>query len=189
MWQIDKTFDFCYSHRVYVQKLNTDLCSVGDTSCACRHIHGHQGKVQVFLEGDHLDDRSMVLDFKETGFIKDFINNYLDHKFIIDRNDPMFEYLVTDLFKKTTGLSCLNTLPVTIAERCIGQTIHLDHVPPGSPEYEILEGYFIVDFVPTSENLSKWLHTIAQHRLKEFNIKVQRVEFWETPKSRSSYIG
>ena len=100
----------------------------------------------------------------------------------------MFEFLVVDLFKKATGLSCLNTLPVIIVNRNIGQTIHLASCKPGTPEYEILEGFFIVDFVPTSENLSKWLHYIVQHRLEEFNVKVQRVEFWETPKSRSTYI-
>lgn len=189
-WTIDKTFDFCYSHRVYVQRLNHDFCSIGDTSCACRHIHGHQGKVHVFLESETLDDRAMVVDFKEIGFMKDFIDGYLDHKFIIDKNDPMFYHLVEASWKLVTD-SPIRYIPVSVkgTENIVGHILDLSIISDkiGTPEYEILEGFFVVDFIPTSENLSKWLHTVAQSKLDQLGVKVSKVEFWETPKSRSSY--
>lgn len=189
-WTIDKTFDFCYSHRVYVQKLNHDFCSTGDTNCACRHIHGHQGKVHIFLESDTLDDRAMVVDFKEIGFMKDFIDGYLDHKFIIDKNDPMFYHLVEASWKLAT-YKPIEYVPVSVkgTTETVGQILNLSLISDkiGTPEYEILEGFFVIDFIPTSENLSKWLHTAAQNKLNQLNVTVSRVEFWETPKSRSTY--
>jgi 6-pyruvoyltetrahydropterin/6-carboxytetrahydropterin synthase len=191
MWQIDKTFDFCYSHRVYVQRLNIDYCSSGDTACACRHIHGHQGKVHVFLESETLDDRAMVVDFKEIGFMKDFIDGRLDHKFIIDAKDPMFGHLVDGTWNlvKQTPIKFTEVL-VPGTSYIAGRVIDLSSIADleGTPEYEVLEGFFIIDFIPTSENLSEWLHTIAQVKLDGLGVKVTKVEFWETPKSRSTFI-
>ena len=45
---IDKTFEFCYGHRVWTQKLNGEYAA--DLKCACRHLHGHEGKLQVYLK-------------------------------------------------------------------------------------------------------------------------------------------
>jgi 6-pyruvoyltetrahydropterin/6-carboxytetrahydropterin synthase len=53
-WVIDKQFSFCYGHRVWSQKLVAEYCETGDTACKCRHLHGHEGLVHVFLEGDTL---------------------------------------------------------------------------------------------------------------------------------------
>ena len=46
-WVIDKTIEFCYGHRVWTQKLDGKYAD--DLKCACRHLHGHEGKVQVYL--------------------------------------------------------------------------------------------------------------------------------------------
>ena len=177
-WTIDKTFDFCYSHRVYVQRLNADFCSSDDTKCACRFIHGHQGKVHIFLEADQLDDRAMVVDFKEIGFMKDFIDGYLDHKFIIDKNDPMFYHLVEASWRLATDKPIVY-VPVSVkgTSDTVGNILDLSIISDkiGTPEYEILEGFFIVDFIPTSENLSKWLHTAAQNKLNQLGVTVSRV--------------
>ena len=51
--------------------------------------------------------------------------------------------------------------------------------------YEMYEEFIIVDFVPTSENISAWLLQIVQKKMMEINITVSRIEFFETPKSRS----
>ena len=48
------------------------------------------------------------------------------------------------------------------------------------------EGFIVVDFVPTSENLSAWLLNIIQEKMSQINIKVSHVEFLETPKSKST---
>ena len=50
---------------------------------------------------------------------------------------------------------------------------------------EMYEGFFIVDFVPTSENLSAWLLEIVQKKMAKINIHVSHLEYFETPKSRS----
>ena len=46
----------------------------------------------------------------------------------------------------------------------------------------------IVDFVPTSENLSSWMAELVEIKMKKLGVTVQRVEWYETPKSRSVYI-
>ena len=57
------------------------------------------------------------------------------------------------------------------------------------PEEEFYEGFFIVDFLPTSENLSKYLYDVAHAKMSKIDVKVARVDWFETPKSRSSYSG
>jgi 6-pyruvoyltetrahydropterin/6-carboxytetrahydropterin synthase len=203
---IDKQFDFCYGHRVYTQRLNESLCSTGDTSTKCRHLHGHQGKVHVFVESDFLDDRGMCVDFKEMGWINDFLDTYLDHKFIIDINDPLYDSIVTDGIERAlraeikakglgTAARMLNASDVPFRDVCIpgtptvvGRRVDCIWLSKGS-EREYVEGFFVVDFVPTSENLSKWLYDIVAVRMATIGAKVSRIDWWETPKSRASYTG
>ena len=64
---------------------------------------------------------------------------------------------------------------------------HIKNEP--SHIYEMYEGYIIVDFVPTSENISAWLLQIVQKKMMEINISVSHLEFFETPKSRSTVYG
>lgn|SRR5574343_198726 len=191
VWQIDKQFSFCYGHRVWSQELKEDFCSVGDTQCKCRHLHGHEGLAHVFLESDQLE-RGMVTDFKHLGFLKDFLDTYIDHRFIVDRNDPMYDMLVNETYRilsRTYTFPVLEEVFVPGTNHKAGRVVKMDGLPNHRPEYEVLEGYFIVDFVPTSENLSKWLFDCASSKMSTIGIKVKRIDWFETPKSRSSYIG
>ena len=52
--------------------------------------------------------------------------------------------------------------------------------------HEMYEGYVIVDFIPTSENISAWLLGIIAKKMEPLGIKVSHVEFFETPKSKST---
>ena len=54
-------------------------------------------------------------------------------------------------------------------------------------ELELYESYVVVDFVPTSENLSAWFLKIVQEKMNGLNIKVSKIEFLETPKSKSTF--
>ena len=92
-WKIDKQFSFDYGHRVWSQELNSDFTENGDTKTPCRHPHGHLGTVHVFLEGETLE-RGMVTDFKHLGWLKTFLDDSVDHKFILDVNDPIFTKLL-----------------------------------------------------------------------------------------------
>jgi 6-pyruvoyltetrahydropterin/6-carboxytetrahydropterin synthase len=196
-YKISKEFNLCYGHRVWVQRLNEDFCAAGDSACKCRHLHGHEGKLVVNLSAAMMDDRSMVIDFKEIGWLKDFIDNTLDHKFIIDKNDPMFKTLVEDFYFKASGNDELITKTIYIPGTKIscGEVALLSNingtknVPIDTPEYEVLEGYFIVDFVPTSEALSQWLFKVVKEKMfGQFpNVKIDSVEWHETPKSCAVY--
>jgi 6-pyruvoyltetrahydropterin/6-carboxytetrahydropterin synthase len=187
-WRIDKSFSFCYGHRVWSQKLESQFCEKGDTSCKCRHLHGHEGLVHVFLEADALE-RGMVTDFKHLGWLKTFLDDTLDHKFIIDINDPMYNTLVVQLYEEVDSNTKrhIKLDKVFVENKLVGYEINVEGIDSTLPVYETLEGFFIVDFVPTSENLSKWLFDIVKEKMKPLGVKVSQVDWYETPKSRSSY--
>ena len=193
-WVIDKQFSFCYGHRVWSQKLHEEFCETGDTACKCRHLHGHEGLVHVFLEGENLE-RGMVTDFKHLGWLKNVLDDNLDHRFVIDSHDPMFGQLVEGTWKALTDKPIKykevyitgNTHPPIL----IGRELDLDSVADlaDTPDYEVLAGYFVVDFVPTSENFSMWLFNFINAKMSSIGVKVSQVDWFETPKSRSSYRG
>lgn len=171
MWEISKEFDFCYGHRVWSQSLNTEFSL--DSCLMCRHLHGHQGKIIVYLKSDSLQS-GMVTDFKHLNWFKKFLDDILDHKFIIDINDPLFSTLIPNIDKKDL---------ITFKEGYkIVNTTHFK-----SEILELYESYIIVDFVPTSENLSAWFLKIVQDKMKKIEIKVSKIEFLETPKSKSTF--
>ncbi len=87
-WEIAKQFDFCYGHRVWSQTLDVEFSM--DSCLACRHLHGHQGRLMVYLSSDKLEN-GMVTDFHHLNWFKHFLDSTLDHKFIIDINDPLFQ--------------------------------------------------------------------------------------------------
>jgi len=191
-WTIDKSFDWCYGHRVWSQELNADFTGSEGTCLACRHLHGHQGKLKVMLEGDELE-RGMVTDFKHLGWMKNFIDDVLDHKFIMDINDPLLPHEVPEFmgFEGTSGTGKLFSECLDLS-KCVHHeegywTPDLDllDVRPSLHQavFEKYEGMVFVDFVPTSENLSAWLLKVAQKKMAQLDVKVVAVEFWETPKS------
>ncbi len=82
MFSISREIDFCYGHRL----LNYEG--------KCRHLHGHNGKVLITIEGSGLDERGMVLDFGEIKrVVHQWIDENLDHRMILQRNDPMVAVL------------------------------------------------------------------------------------------------
>lgn len=189
-WTIDKSFDWCYGHRVWSQELNADFTGSEGTCLACRHLHGHQGKLKVMLEGDQLE-RGMVTDFKHLGWMKNFIDDVLDHKMIMDVEDPILAHEVPELI----GGSIISGTGACPADgfnynKCIEHpegywTPRLDMLPEDTIQAvrEKYEGLVFVNFVPTSENLSAWLLRVAREKMSKMHIDVVAVEFWETPKS------
>ena len=176
-FSISKTFELCYGHRVHNQTLNGEFSD--NLKCACRHFHGHQGTVIVHLQSDTLTN-GMVTDLRHTEWLKRFIDEYIDHQFVIDINDP--------LYPKHVGTDKV-LVPVYIPGHNVvaGRNIDLSVIDPLDPEYEFLEGIFVVDFVPTSENLSKWIAEIVDIKMSSLNVSVSHVEWYETPKSRAIY--
>lgn len=172
-WQISKEFDFCYGHRVWSQELNIDFSL--DECLMCRHLHGHQGKIIIHLQSNHLTN-GMVTDFKHLNWFKKFVDDVIDHKFIIDINDPLFSTLLPHYKDKNNFHSMKENYKIPDLSHIKNEERHIK---------ELYEGYIIVDFVPTSENLSSWLLQIVREKMLQINIEVSHLEYYETPKSRS----
>lgn len=178
MFEISKEFPFEFGHRVWTQKLNKEFSI--DNKCVCKHLHGHSGVLKVYLIGENLTD-GFITDFKHLNFVKKFIDENLDHKFLIDINDPLFNNLVGED-------NLINVRAEWNRNKIlfIRKSLLLD-VEEYMQEY--LESFIILDFVPTSENLCKWFYDIISERMKDLNINVSRVEFKETQKTLATYYG
>lgn len=194
-WVIDKSFDYCYGHRVWSQTLDPKYSL--DSCLACRHLHGHQGKVKLFLGANNLK-HGMVTDFKHTNIFKKWLDDTLDHKFIIDMNDPLFEDLAGDLCLSEKNKRTFDDLMVTVnteynfAIPDLEQLMALnvwDELRDDQKQaiFEKYEGIIIVDFIPTSENICKFIYEVANKMLNGLGIDVVAVEYWETPKSHCRY--
>jgi 6-pyruvoyltetrahydropterin/6-carboxytetrahydropterin synthase len=68
-----------------------------------------------------------------------------------------------------------------------GKVFNLTNTMLSGPEIEVIEGYFIVDFVPTSENFAKWLYDIVVAKMTPLGVTVKSVEWCETPKTSAIY--
>lgn len=197
---IDKSFSFCYGHRVHNQRLDTKFTESGDNCLACRHLHGHEGIIKVFLEeevpGINVAKTGMVTDFKHLGWFKSFIDDVLDHKMILDIKDPIHAeqsiWLLDD--DENIDMGLLHKMPggywipnLTFIQEQL-QKWEWVKTPEGKAKADAIiekyEGYILVDFVPTSENISAWLLSVVQNKIKALDgVKVTAVEYWETPKS------
>lgn len=194
MWEIDKTFHFEYGHRVHNQTLNSEYSI--DGRCVCRHVHGHSGKIKVFLSGSELT-RGMITDFKHLNWFKNFVDDYLDHKCIVDIDDPNIPLFVgASVERSTTGIvitlhegAILAGIPVFVpgTEHLVGYQIDMTGVEEGDVK-DHFDSFFFVDFVPTSENLAKHLCLAADAKMQKMGVKVSKLEWNETAKSRAVYI-
>ncbi len=82
MFRVTKQIDFCYGHRLL------------NYSGPCRHLHGHNARLEVDIESDKLDERGMVQDFSEIkSMIKTWIDENLDHRMLLNREDPIIPKL------------------------------------------------------------------------------------------------
>ena len=193
MWEITKHFDFCYGHRVHTQELDAELSC--NSACKCRHLHGHQGKLKVTLAGKELKN-GMVTDFHHLNWLKVFIDDYFDHKMIMDFNDPYLLNIVAPLdFVDSDFYLHIHCADISVSQLSLAiiddDVLREAALTPA--EREVLEGLVVVDFVPTSENLAKfifdWVSMRMAEHCKEEEITVQSVVFEETPKSSSTYTG
>lgn len=58
----------------------------------CRHVHGHNGRAEIDLESEELDERGMVYDFSEIKRdIKAWIDREIDHTMLLRHDDPLVE--------------------------------------------------------------------------------------------------
>ncbi|MBT4013119.1 MAG: 6-carboxytetrahydropterin synthase [Planctomycetaceae bacterium] len=82
MFSVTREIDFCYGHRL----LNYDG--------KCKHLHGHNGRAVITIAAETLDQRGMVVDFKDVKMVvARWIDDNLDHRMILHRDDPVVETL------------------------------------------------------------------------------------------------
>jgi len=82
MFTVTKTIDFCYGHRL----LHYDG--------KCRHLHGHNGRLEVDIALASLNERGMVQDFSEIKrTLKEWIDATLDHRLLLWKEDPLVPVL------------------------------------------------------------------------------------------------
>jgi 6-pyruvoyltetrahydropterin/6-carboxytetrahydropterin synthase len=82
MYSVTKVIHFCYGHRLR------------NYSGKCRHLHGHNGKVEIELTAERLDARGMVRDFEEVKqTIQRWIDTTLDHTMLLRKDDPVVKHL------------------------------------------------------------------------------------------------
>jgi 6-pyruvoyltetrahydropterin/6-carboxytetrahydropterin synthase len=82
MFTVVREMSFSYGHRL----LNYEG--------KCRHLHGHNGRLEIHLRADSLDARGMVMDFSEIKKkVAEWIDRELDHKMLLCREDPVLPYL------------------------------------------------------------------------------------------------
>ena len=82
MYGVTREIPFCYGHRLL------------DYAGKCKYLHGHNGTAVISLEGESLDHLGMLMDFsklKQT--LGKWIDDNLDHRMILHRDDPALEYL------------------------------------------------------------------------------------------------
>lgn len=120
----------------------------------CRHLHGHSGEATVELATNNLSHQGFVMDFAEVKApIKKWINEYWDHAYLANAQDPLLtalkaenmkiytfdeeptaEVMARHLFEQVSYLMCLpdgvQLQRVLIQETCTGiaayQSSHLD---------------------------------------------------------------
>jgi 6-pyruvoyltetrahydropterin/6-carboxytetrahydropterin synthase len=77
-FQITKVIEFSYGHRLL------------DHQGKCRYLHGHNGLLEVDVDAEALDSMGMVIDFgRVSEVVKNWVNENLDHKMLLCREDPM----------------------------------------------------------------------------------------------------
>jgi 6-pyruvoyltetrahydropterin/6-carboxytetrahydropterin synthase len=82
MFRVTREIVFCYGHRL----LNYEG--------KCRHLHGHNGRAVITLQGPEVDGRGMLVDFVEIKQkVQRWIDDHLDHNMLLCRDDPLLPIL------------------------------------------------------------------------------------------------
>jgi 6-pyruvoyltetrahydropterin/6-carboxytetrahydropterin synthase len=82
MFRVTREIRFCYGHRLL------------NYNGKCRYLHGHNGKAVVTVEAPQLDRLGMVVDFTHIkNLLQTWIDETLDHKMILHRDDPVLPEL------------------------------------------------------------------------------------------------
>ena len=81
--RVTKTIEFCYGHRLL------------DYEGKCRHLHGHNGLLEVDVDAEDLDELGMVVDFGDVrDLVKGWVDLNIDHRMVLWSRDPLAAVLI-----------------------------------------------------------------------------------------------
>jgi 6-pyruvoyltetrahydropterin/6-carboxytetrahydropterin synthase len=119
MFRVTREIHFCYGHRLLQYEGK------------CRHLHGHNGKAVIVIEGGGLDERGMVMDFSDVKrTVGGWIDATLDHTMLLHKDDPV----LPDLRRRGERVHVLDVNPT--AEN-IAKLIYDYAVGQGLPVVEV----------------------------------------------------
>lgn len=99
MYKVKKTFSLAYGHRLL------------NYNGKCENLHGHNGKIEIIIKAENLDEENMVIDFTLIAEkLKTWLNANLDHKIILSKKDPLLKIL------RAEGQLCYETAENPTAE-------------------------------------------------------------------------
>jgi 6-pyruvoyltetrahydropterin/6-carboxytetrahydropterin synthase len=98
----------------------------------CAFVHGHNWTITLTFACRETDDNGFVVDFGGLGFIREWIQQHLDHAMVFSEDDPLKEALlaVADVWKPYTvpnssceGLAChlYKTLGQLVRDETLGR--------------------------------------------------------------------
>jgi len=90
MYKINKQFSFSASH--ILEGLPQDH--------PCTRLHGHNYVITVHLKSAVLDEKGFVKDYRELNFVKEYIDNHLDHRHLneVFELNPTAENIAKQLY-------------------------------------------------------------------------------------------
>lgn len=190
MYTIEKTFTGDLAHRIHNQNLDSNFTEGNSKVLKCRRLHGHTFSLKVKLGSEELVD-DMVLDYNEIGFVKNMINDILDHRTLLSKNDPWFGKIVCivpEYWEQSYGIPPLKKTEWDCEQVDISNIEDQDIK-------EFLSSFTLVPFTTSSENIAKWIYGIVEKRVDTYNkrnntnVKVLSVSYKETPNSEAIYLG
>lgn len=189
MYEISKTFKFDAAHRVPTQHL--DIKHSCNTPNKCRHIHGHEYKIDVCLTSSMLHD-GMVIDFNNLNFFKKFIDEVLDHKFIVWIEDDLLINKFFDVKRNKIIVDNINKFKLDKDKNIYDDFLIIKTTDEDGNlnERDLYESFVIVKFVPTAEELSYFLYRQIYNYFKENGLSAHMVEsvtVHETSTSSATY--
>jgi 6-pyruvoyltetrahydropterin/6-carboxytetrahydropterin synthase len=92
----------------------------------CENVHGHNYRVRITMQGDHLDSTGLLVDFLDVKSLIGGVVDYLDHQFIndlppFDELNPSAENIAKYFYDRVSG-GLKNEVPVRVSEVTIWET-------------------------------------------------------------------
>ena len=82
MFKVIKKMEFCYGHRLMAH------------SGPCKHLHGHNARVELELAAENLNPQGMVRDFLEIKQVmQTWLDRTFDHRMLLQEGDPLIDVL------------------------------------------------------------------------------------------------